>query len=140
MKILARLAIVAALAFAPMAARADLKAIEAAAKKEGELTWYIAHYTSEGAEDLGRGFTEMTGIKVNVVRTTAQVAYQRLLQDIRGFVATWLPSYMRDNRSYLTVAIGCTGGRHRSVYFAEALARSFRDSAQVLARHRGLSS
>ena len=57
MKILARLAIVAARAFAPMAARADLKAIEAAAKKEGELTWYIAHYTSEGAEDLGRGFT-----------------------------------------------------------------------------------
>jgi iron(III) transport system substrate-binding protein len=84
MKILARLAVVAALAFTPTAVRADLKAIEAAAKKEGELTWYIAHYTSEGAEDLGRGFTEMTGIKVNVVRTTAQVAYQRLLQDIKN--------------------------------------------------------
>ena len=67
-----------------MAARADIKALEEAAKKEGELTWYVAHYTSEGAEDLGRGFTEMYGVKVNVVRTTAQVAYQRLLQDLKN--------------------------------------------------------
>lgn len=64
---------------------------------------------------------------------------QLLLEDIRKFVATWLPSYMRDNRSYLTVAIGCTGGRHRSVYFVEALEKSFRDTAQVLMRHRGLA-
>jgi len=84
MKILARIAIVAALALAPAAARADMKALEDAAKKEGELTWYVAHYTSEGAEDLGRNFTETYGIKVNVVRTTAQVAYQRLLQDIKN--------------------------------------------------------
>jgi iron(III) transport system substrate-binding protein len=75
--------LVAVLAFAPVA-QADIKALEEAAKKEGELTWYVAHYTSEGAEDLGRGFTEMTGVKVNVVRTTAQVAYQRLLQDLKN--------------------------------------------------------
>jgi iron(III) transport system substrate-binding protein len=80
---LAGLAIVAVLAFAPLA-HADIKALEEGAKKEGELTWYVAHYTSEGAEDLGRGFTEMTGVKVNVVRTTAQVAYQRLLQDLKN--------------------------------------------------------
>ncbi|TAJ25507.1 MAG: extracellular solute-binding protein [Reyranella sp.] len=84
MKGLGSLIVAAAIAFAPVAARADLKAITEAAKKEGELTWYIAHYTSEGAEDIGRGFTEMYGIKVNVVRTTAQVAYQRLLQDIKN--------------------------------------------------------
>ncbi len=84
MKRLAGLAFALAMAFAPMSARADLAALTEAAKKEGELTWYIAHYTSEGAEDLGRGFTEMYGIKVNVVRTTAQVAYQRLLQDIKN--------------------------------------------------------
>ncbi|MBX9945902.1 MAG: extracellular solute-binding protein [Reyranella sp.] len=84
MKMLARFAIIVALAVAPATARADLKALAEAAKKEGELTWYIAHYTSEGAEDLGRGFTEMYGVKVNVVRTTAQVAYQRLLQDIKN--------------------------------------------------------
>ena len=64
---------------------------------------------------------------------------QRMLEDIRKFVATWLPSYVRDNRSYLTVAIGCTGGRHRSVYFVEALAQAFRDATHVLTRHRGLS-
>lgn len=65
---------------------------------------------------------------------------QRMLEDIRLFVATWLPSYVRDNRSYLTVAIGCTGGRHRSVYFVEALARAFRPTVQVvLARHRELA-
>jgi iron(III) transport system substrate-binding protein len=75
--------LVAALAFAPMA-HADIKELEQDAKKEGELTWYVAHYTSEGAEDLGRGFTEMYGVKVNVVRTTAQVAYQRLLQDLKN--------------------------------------------------------
>lgn len=84
MKGLARLAIVVALAFAPVSARADLKALAVAAKKEGVITWYVAHYASKGAEDMGRGFTEMHGIKVNVVRTTAQVAYQRLLQDIKS--------------------------------------------------------
>src|SRR5216684_8675991 len=84
MKGLARLAVVAALAFAPATARADMKALEEAAKKEGELTWYVAHYTSEGAEELGAEFTKMYGIKVNVVRTTAQVAYQRLLQDLKN--------------------------------------------------------
>ena len=65
---------------------------------------------------------------------------QRMLDDIRRFVETWLPSFRRDNRSYLTVAIGCTGGRHRSVYLAEALAAAFQSAAPVLVRHRGLVS
>jgi len=64
--------------FAPAAARADMKALEEAARKEGELTWYTAHYTSEAAEELGAGFTRIYGIKVNVARTSTQVAYQRL--------------------------------------------------------------
>jgi UPF0042 nucleotide-binding protein len=62
----------------------------------------------------------------------------RMADDIRRFVGDWLPAYIRDNRSYLTVAIGCTGGRHRSVYLAEWLAARFRDQAQVLVRHRSL--
>ena len=78
------LAAIAAMALMPFAAHADIKALAEAAKKEGEITWYVAHYTSEGAEELGAGFTKTYGIKVNVVRTTAQVAYQRLLQDIKN--------------------------------------------------------
>lgn len=62
-----------------------------------------------------------------------------MLVDIRYFVEKWLPCFIRDNRAYLTVAIGCTGGQHRSVYFAEKLAVCFREEYQVLVRHRGLS-
>ncbi len=61
-----------------------------------------------------------------------------LLADIRGFVENWLPCFIRDHRAYLTVAIGCTGGQHRSVYFAETLAAAFREREQVLVRHREL--
>src|SRR6185437_1340832 len=64
----------------------------------------------------------------------------RMFDDIRRFVDDWLPCFIRDNRSYLTVAIGCTGGRHRSVYFVERLARYFEGNNQVLVRHRELDS
>ncbi|MDD2914685.1 MAG: RNase adapter RapZ [Gallionella sp.] len=63
---------------------------------------------------------------------------QDMFGDIRNFVERWLPSFVADNRSYLTVAIGCTGGQHRSVYFAEKLARHFEQQQQVLVRHREL--
>jgi UPF0042 nucleotide-binding protein len=69
-----------------------------------------------------------------------QESVQRLLGDIRGFLAKWLPDIARENRSYLTVAIGCTGGRHRSVYLAERLAAAFRGEWRVLVRHRGLAA
>ncbi|MDR3481358.1 MAG: RNase adapter RapZ [Burkholderiaceae bacterium] len=62
-----------------------------------------------------------------------------LIADIRAFVEKWLPSFKRDNRSYLTVAIGCTGGQHRSVYVAEQLAAYFLDSERVVLRHRELA-
>lgn len=65
-------------------------------------------------------------------------AVQRMFADIRDFVEHWLPCFVADNRSYLTVAIGCTGGQHRSVYFAERLARHFGQQQQVLVRHREL--
>ncbi|MBS1141736.1 MAG: putative P-loop ATPase protein [Proteobacteria bacterium] len=63
----------------------------------------------------------------------------RMRDDIARFVATWLPCYIRDNRNYLTVAIGCTGGQHRSVYIAEWLAEEFSNRARVLVRHRTLA-
>jgi UPF0042 nucleotide-binding protein len=79
-------------------------------------------------------------------RDAAVVAYldsqepvQRLAEDVRAFFARWLPEVVKDNRSYLTVAIGCTGGRHRSVYLAEKLAGAFGADWRVLVRHRGLA-
>jgi UPF0042 nucleotide-binding protein len=62
-----------------------------------------------------------------------------MLADISSFVENWLPCFIRDHRAYLTVAIGCTGGQHRSVYFAETLAANFGRREQVLVRHRELS-
>ena len=68
----------------------------------------------------------------------AQPQVQRMYEDIYRFVASWLPEYARDSRNYLTVAIGCTGGQHRSVYLAERLAKAFAGPYQVLTRHREL--
>jgi UPF0042 nucleotide-binding protein len=64
----------------------------------------------------------------------------RMRDDIARFVGDWLPCYVKDSRSYLTVAIGCTGGQHRSVYMAQWLAEHFRSAARVLVRHRSLAS
>ncbi len=64
----------------------------------------------------------------------------RMETDIRMMVENWLPCFVRDNRNYLTVAIGCTGGRHRSVYLAEKLAAHFRAGSAVLVRHRELAA
>lgn len=63
----------------------------------------------------------------------------KMYGDIRSFIESWLPCFLADNRSYLTVAIGCTGGQHRSVYIAEWLSREFASQARVLVRHRTLA-
>jgi UPF0042 nucleotide-binding protein len=67
-------------------------------------------------------------------------AARKMYDDILRFVENWLPCYIADNRSYLTVAIGCTGGQHRSVYLAEKLAQYFKSQQQVLLRHRELDN
>ncbi len=63
-----------------------------------------------------------------------------MLRQIDGFLAYWLPGLERDHRSYVTVAIGCTGGQHRSVYVVEELAASFSAKWVTLKRHRELDS
>lgn len=70
----------------------------------------------------------------------AQPLAQTYVQHVTQFLDQWLPCFERDTRSYVTVAFGCTGGRHRSVYFAEKLARHLRDGGrpQVLTFHREL--
>ena len=74
---------------------------------------------------------------IDFLEAEAEVCQMR--DDIHRFIATWLPCYIKDNRNYLTVAIGCTGGQHRSVYLAEWLGREFADHARVLVRHRTLA-
>ena len=54
----------------------------------------------------------------------AQPAFIRMYDDILAFLKRWIPEYLSFNRSYLTVALGCTGGQHRSVYMTEKLARA----------------
>ncbi len=62
-----------------------------------------------------------------------------MYQDIQNFVTRWLPSFILENRSYLTIAVGCTGGQHRSVHIVEELGKHFsKKNQQVLIRHREL--
>ena len=70
----------------------------------------------------------------------AQPEVSEMLAQIEAFLARWLPAFVEDQRSYLTVAIGCTGGQHRSVFFAETLARAFAQQAVTLVRHRELDA
>lgn len=64
----------------------------------------------------------------------------RMFTEIKDFLESWLPQFAADKRSYMTIAIGCTGGQHRSVYFVERLAEYFRNNQhRVLTRHRELT-
>lgn len=75
---------------------------------------------------------------IDFLRAQPEVA--EMLAQIEGFLARWLPAYEQDQRSYLTVAIGCTGGQHRSVYSAEQLAARFRERIPTLIRHREIEA
>jgi UPF0042 nucleotide-binding protein len=66
---------------------------------------------------------------------------KEMIKQIRDFIDHWLPAFQEENRSYITVAIGCTGGQHRSVYVADQLAGHFRNKPfAVQVRHRELPS
>ena len=68
----------------------------------------------------------------------AQPLVSEMIDDIAGFVEKWLPHFKAQNRHYLTICIGCTGGQHRSVYVAEALGRRFSAGTAAIVRHRML--
>lgn len=69
-----------------------------------------------------------------------QPGVRQMFEDIRTFLERWIPSFETENRNYISIAIGCTGGQHRSVYLVEALASYFRRTRDnVMIRHRELS-
>jgi RNase adapter protein RapZ len=88
-----------------------------------------------------RELRPLTGRDADVVRyLESQPEVVEMLGQIETFLRRWLPAFEQDQRSYLTVAIGCTGGQHRSVYFAEQLAQRFRARGTTLIRHRELDA
>jgi UPF0042 nucleotide-binding protein len=84
---------------------------------------------------------DLTGLDRKVIKfLESQESVGRMLGEIDNLLQTWLPEFVRENRNYLTVAIGCTGGQHRSVYICENLASRFADEYQnVLTRHNELT-
>ena len=85
-----------------------------------------------------RGHTGLEQPVIEFLDQQAPVVSMR--QDISDFLARWIPQFEAENRSYLTVAIGCTGGQHRSVYLAEALSQDFGQTRdKVTVRHRDIA-
>lgn len=80
----------------------------------------------------------LTGADAAVIDYLAgQTEVQEMFDDIRSFLERWIPRFEADNRAYLNIAVGCTGGRHRSVYMTERLRSHFgRTFNNVLVRHR----
>jgi RNase adapter protein RapZ len=82
----------------------------------------------------------LTGLDAEVAKfLDSQDEVQEMVDDIRAYLEKWLPRYESNNRSYITVAVGCTGGQHRSVYIGEKLGRYFSSKVNnVQIRHRDL--
>lgn len=82
-----------------------------------------------------------TGLENPVIRFLSQEPMvDKMFEDIRQYLDNWLPAFKDNNRTYMTVAIGCTGGHHRSVYMCERLSRHYRAKfANLQVRHRELT-
>jgi UPF0042 nucleotide-binding protein len=82
----------------------------------------------------------LTGLDKDVISfLEKETMVQELYNDLENFLSTWIPRFKADNRSYLSIAIGCTGGQHRSVYLVGRLAKSLgKLESDVVVRHREL--
>lgn len=83
---------------------------------------------------------DLSGLDKSVVAFLESVPMvEDTITELAELLERWIPRFVRDNRSYLTIAIGCTGGHHRSVYIAERLSTRIRDQGcQVITTHRNL--
>ncbi len=83
---------------------------------------------------------EHSGLEQPVIDyLSAQADVQEMYQDISSYLQKWLPRFAASNRAYVTVAVGCTGGHHRSVYLAERLGAALKEQLKnVQVRHRDL--
>ena len=87
------------------------------------------------------GLRQLTGMDqpvINFLKTQPEV--DDMFRHIEQFLNHWLQALVRDHRSYVTVAIGCTGGQHRSVYLVERLVAAFSQDWPTLKRHRELEA
>jgi len=84
---------------------------------------------------------DLTGLQQEVIEfLDSQQEVQEMFNDIKEFLAKWLPSFEANNRSYITIAIGCTGGQHRSVYLCEKLKAHFKkNKTNVQVRHKEIN-
>jgi UPF0042 nucleotide-binding protein len=87
------------------------------------------------------GLRQLNGRDEKVIAfLDSQPVVSAKLESMREFLAQWISAFENDNRAYLTVAVGCTGGNHRSVYVVERLAEQFRAGRSgILVRHRDIS-
>ncbi len=84
----------------------------------------------------------LTGLNQEVIDyLEEQPEVEKMFSDIKGFLENWIPSFERNNRSYITIALGCTGGQHRSVFLSEKLRKHFSQTiSNIQVRHRELSN
>lgn len=82
---------------------------------------------------------DQTGVDQDVIDfLNTKASTTRMVDHIFNFLSEWLPMFEAENRSYITIAIGCTGGRHRSVFVAEELTKKLQKNKKVQLRHRDL--
>ncbi|MFZ3323343.1 MAG: RNase adapter RapZ [Usitatibacter sp.] len=85
------------------------------------------------------GLRAQTGLDADVIAfLERETQVELFIEDIQRFLQRWIPRFLLDQRASITVAIGCTGGRHRSVYIAGELGKRFDSEHQVVVRHRDL--
>ena len=106
--------------------------------KDSDLVFDVRCLPNPYWDPMLRQFTGQDGVIVDFLGKEDTV--NAMFADISRFLQTWLPQFQQNNRTYMTVSIGCTGGQHRSVYMAERLFAHYQQSyGNVQLRHRELN-